>query len=146
MSYYSHHVFFCCNQRQNGEREEAGRRGERRLRIEARGAPVGPQVLGRVVAPLGLHLAQGRDADLPGGQLRHRRGRSVGAGILDALAAAAFIVAAHTGQLSVVAIVSNLYPAVTVLFAHFQLHERLERHQIAGMLGACASVALLTLA
>jgi drug/metabolite transporter (DMT)-like permease len=70
----------------------------------------------------------------------------VGAGILDALAAAAFIVAAHTGALSVVAIVSNLYPAVTVLFAHFQLHERLERHQIVGMLGACGSVALLTLA
>ena len=70
----------------------------------------------------------------------------LGAGILDALAAAAFIVAAHTGALSVVAIVANLYPAVTVLFAHFQLHERLERHQIVGMLGACGSVALLTLA
>ena len=71
---------------------------------------------------------------------------AVGAGIFDVFAAVAFIYAAHTGNLGVVAVVSNLYPAVTVLFAHFVIHEHLERHQIVGMLGACGSVALLTLA
>ena len=74
----------------------------------------------------------------------HKMG--VGSGIADALAAAAFIFATHSGSLAVVAIVTNLYPAITLLFAHFVIHEKLERHQIVGMIGACASVGLLTLA
>ena len=74
----------------------------------------------------------------------HKMG--IGSGIADALAAAAFIFATHSGSLAVVAIVTNLYPAVTLLFAHFVIHEKLERHQILGMIGACASVGLLTLA
>lgn len=71
---------------------------------------------------------------------------AVGSGVFDAAAAAAFVFASHAGSLGLVVVVSNLYPAVTVLFAHFVIHERLERHQIVGMIGACAAVALLTLA
>lgn len=71
---------------------------------------------------------------------------AVGAGIFDVFAAVAFIYAVYAGNLAVVAVVANLYPAVTVLFAHFVIHERLERHQIVGMFGACGAVALLTLA
>jgi len=71
---------------------------------------------------------------------------SVGAGVGDALAAVAFIFANHTGSLAFVAVISNLYPAVTLIVAHFVIHERVERHQYIGMVGAVASVALLTLA
>ena len=73
-------------------------------------------------------------------------GMATGSGVFDALAAAAFIFATHTGQLAIVAVITNLYPAVTVLFAHYVIHERLERHQIFGLIGACLSVGLLTLA
>ena len=70
----------------------------------------------------------------------------VGTGIADALAAVAFIFANHTGSLTIVAVISNLYPAITLVIAHFVIHERVERHQYVGMAGAVASVALLTLA
>ncbi len=71
---------------------------------------------------------------------------SIGAGVSDALAAVAFIFANHTGSLAFVAVISNTYPAVTLIVAHFVIHERVERHQYIGMAGAIASVALLTLA
>jgi drug/metabolite transporter (DMT)-like permease len=71
---------------------------------------------------------------------------ALGTGVADALAAVAFIFANHSGSLAIVAVVSNLYPAVTLLVAHFVIHERVERHQYVGMAGAVASVALLTLA
>jgi len=71
---------------------------------------------------------------------------SIGAGVADALAAVAFIYANHTGSLAFVAVISNLYPAVTLIVAHFVIHERVERHQYVGMAGAVTAVALLTLA
>lgn len=67
-------------------------------------------------------------------------------GVADALGAIAFIFANHSGSLAIVAVISNLYPAVTLIIAHFVIHERVERHQYVGMVGAVASVALLTLA
>ena len=71
---------------------------------------------------------------------------AIATGIFDALGAVAFIYATRTGSLATVAVVSNLYPAVTLFIAHFVIHERVERHQYLGMGGAVASVALLTLA
>lgn len=71
---------------------------------------------------------------------------SIGAGVADAFAAVAFIFANHTGALATIAVISNLYPAITLVVAHFVIHERVERHQYIGMGGAIASVALLTLA
>ena len=71
---------------------------------------------------------------------------SIATGVFDALAAVAFIYASRTGSLATVAVISNLYPAVTLFIAHFVIHERVERHQYIGMAGAVTSVALLTLA
>lgn len=71
---------------------------------------------------------------------------AIGTGIADALAAIAFIYANHTGDLATVAVIANLYPAVTLIVAHYVIHERVERHQYIGMAGAIAAVALLTLA
>ncbi len=71
---------------------------------------------------------------------------AIGTGLADAFAAVAFIYASHTGAVAIVAVISNLYPAVTLMIAHFAIHERVERHQYVGMAGAVASIALLTLA
>jgi drug/metabolite transporter (DMT)-like permease len=62
------------------------------------------------------------------------------AGVLDAVAAVSYLGATHTGYLSVVAVLSSLYPGVTVLLARTLAQERLVRRQLAGL--GCAGVAV----
>lgn len=66
-----------------------------------------------------------------------------GAGILDAGANAFFLLAAREGLLSLVAVVSSLYPAVTVVLARVLLAERVSRAQQAGLVAALAGVVLI---
>ena len=54
-------------------------------------------------------------------------------GAMDTLAAFAFTLAASRGILSISAVVSSLYPAVTVLLSAFILGERLQPVQLAGV-------------
>lgn len=68
---------------------------------------------------------------------------SLAAGVLDASGVALFLIAARHGRLDVTAVLSSLYPAVTVILAHFVLKEELKPHQRAGMLAALVSVALI---
>ena len=68
---------------------------------------------------------------------------SLSAGVLDAFGVALFLIAARHGRLDVTAVLSSLYPAVTVILAHFVLKEELKPHQRAGMLAALVSVALI---
>lgn len=68
---------------------------------------------------------------------------SLAAGALDAFGVALFLIAARHGRLDVTAVLSSLYPAVTVMLAHFVLKEELKPHQRAGMLAALVSVALI---
>jgi drug/metabolite transporter (DMT)-like permease len=65
----------------------------------------------------------------------------IGAG--DVGANAAMAVASTHGSLSVVAVLSSLYPAVTVLLARAVHHERLQRVQTIGVVGALAGVVLI---
>jgi drug/metabolite transporter (DMT)-like permease len=65
------------------------------------------------------------------------------AGILDALAGAAFLLSTFTGSLSVVSMLSSLYPGVTVLLAWQFDKERFSRSQLAGICLAAASITLL---
>ena len=58
-------------------------------------------------------------------------------GALGALATGAFLVATHSGYLTVTAVIASLYPAVTVLLAAFVLREHVHRAQALG-LGLCA--------
>ena len=67
----------------------------------------------------------------------------VGAGVLDVTANAAYLAATRTGLLSVVAVVSSLYPASTVVLARLVLGERLHRLQIVGLVMAAARVVAL---
>lgn len=70
---------------------------------------------------------------------------SLGAGILDTFANAAYLRALDGGLLSVVGVIVALYPGGTVLLARFVLHERLHPPQVAGLLLAATGVTLLVL-
>ncbi|WP_067186522.1 EamA family transporter [Microtetraspora niveoalba] len=67
------------------------------------------------------------------------------AGMLDSLANLAFLLAARSGDLAVVAVITALYPAGTVLLARVVLSERVHRGQLAGLGVAAVAVSLLAL-
>lgn len=69
----------------------------------------------------------------------------VWAGLLDAAAAVAFLTAARTGLLSVTAVLSSLYPGVTVLLARMITKEKLVGQQLLGLGCAAAAIALFAL-
>jgi drug/metabolite transporter (DMT)-like permease len=69
---------------------------------------------------------------------------AVSAGILDASANALFNLAAQGGELLVVAVIGSLYPAATIVLAHFVLHERMSRIQWSGVVLALAAAVALT--
>ena len=67
----------------------------------------------------------------------------VGAGVLDMTANLAMVVAVHKGMLSLVAVLSSLYPASTVLLARYVLHERMARIQVVGLVVALGAIAAI---
>jgi len=66
------------------------------------------------------------------------------AGMLDVAGNVFFILATHVGRLDVAAILSSLYPAVTVLLAAIVLRERVSRVQAAGILLAVSAIILIS--
>jgi drug/metabolite transporter (DMT)-like permease len=68
----------------------------------------------------------------------------LGAGVLGGSANLLFLAAAQRGQLTIVAVLSALYPAITVVLARVALHEHWTKAQIAGLLVAAAAVGLVT--
>lgn len=71
-------------------------------------------------------------------------GLTVAAGVLDASANMFFLLATRVGLLSLAAVLTSLYPAVTVLLAVGLLHEHTSRTQRVGLALAAASIALIT--
>jgi drug/metabolite transporter (DMT)-like permease len=67
----------------------------------------------------------------------------IAAGILDMSANALFLLASRAGLLALVAPISALYPASTVLLARLVLHERLRGVQVVGLTLAGAGVLLI---
>ena len=65
-------------------------------------------------------------------------------GMMDTMAAFAFTLAASSGMLSIAAVVSSLYPAVTVVLSALVLGERLRPVQLAGVILAMAGVAVVS--
>ncbi len=70
---------------------------------------------------------------------------TLAAGVLSGVANLLFLAATGHGQLAVVAVLTALYPAVTVLLARTLLAERWTRPQVAGMLVAAVAIVLVTI-
>lgn len=68
----------------------------------------------------------------------------IAAGILDTSANLFYLLGTREGLLSVVAVLTSLYPAGTVLLARIALGERMHRVQLVGLAGALAGVILIT--
>jgi uncharacterized membrane protein len=66
------------------------------------------------------------------------------AGALDVAGNVFFVLATHAGRLDVAAILSSLYPAVTVLLATIILRERVTRLQAMGILVALVAIPLIS--
>jgi len=66
-----------------------------------------------------------------------------GAGALDAGANALYLLATREGLLSVVSVVSSLYPAATIVLARVLLRERMNRVQLLGIAMALTGVVLI---
>jgi len=81
-------------------------------------------------------------SSLPAMPLTARR-LAVGAGIFDMGANIAFLLALRTGLLGLVAVLSSLYPIITITLARSIYHEAIGRIQAAGIAVALAGTALI---
>lgn len=105
------------------------------------------------VAPLIIGRAVSSAVTLTAAGLLHRRlgtekpayALSATAGVLDSLANLLFLFAARSGDLTVVAVITALYPAGTVLLARSVLAERIHKGQVVGLGVAAVAVSLLAL-
>ena len=68
----------------------------------------------------------------------------VGSGLSNACASTCFLLAVNRGLLSVTSLLSALYPAITVVLAHFLIKEKMTRTQVFGVLAAIFSMASIT--
>ena len=84
-------------------------------------------------------LAGGRPVLVP----RPVAATAIGAGALDMLANALYLIAVQQGPLSVVATLASLYPASTIILARFVLAERWSKLQAAGIATAMAATTLI---
>ncbi|MEW1889176.1 EamA family transporter [Streptomyces sp. NBC_00523] len=105
---------------------------------------VGPLIIGRAVSSTVILAA----AAVMFGRLGPEKpayGISAAAGVLDSVANLLFLLAARSGDLAVVAVITALYPAGTVLLARGVLSERISRGQLVGLGTAAVAAGLLAL-
>ncbi len=69
----------------------------------------------------------------------------VGSGLSNACASTCFLLAVNRGLLSVTSLLSALYPAITVVLAHFLIKEKMTRTQVFGVLAAIFSMASISI-
>ncbi|MFF6836506.1 EamA family transporter [Streptomyces sp. NPDC012438] len=105
---------------------------------------VGPLIVGRAVSSAVILAAAGVMFRRLGPE-KPAYGISAAAGVLDSVANLLFLLAARSGDLAVVAVITALYPAGTVLLARGVLAERIHRGQLIGLGTAAAAVSLLAL-
>ncbi|MFF8506357.1 EamA family transporter [Streptomyces anulatus] len=105
---------------------------------------VGPLIIGRTVSSAVTLAAAGLMFRRLGAE-KPAYGISAAAGVLDSVANLLFLLAARSGDLAVVAVITALYPAGTVLLARSVLSERIYRGQLIGLGTAAVAVSLLAL-
>jgi drug/metabolite transporter (DMT)-like permease len=91
-----------------------------------------------VILPLALRLLD------PAARWRRAAGPGVVSGVLGGTANLLFLAATGAGRLAVVAVLTALYPAVTILLARGLLDERWTRSQAAGLIAAGIAVGLIS--
>ncbi|MFI2780814.1 EamA family transporter [Streptomyces sp. ALB3] len=106
---------------------------------------VGPLIVGRAVSSAVTLAAAGLMYRRLGSE-KPAYAMSATAGVLDSVANLLFLLAARSGDLAVVAVITALYPAGTVLLARSVLAERIHRGQLIGLGTAAVAVSLLALA
>lgn len=116
----------------------AGRNGVLWPQISARIASV--IMAGAASLPLLLKPSEQRTRLLQPATL----GLATLAGLLDTGGNMLYMLATRAGRLDVAAMLSSLYPAATILLAHWLLRERTTRLQTAGMVLALGAVALIS--
>jgi drug/metabolite transporter (DMT)-like permease len=92
-----------------------------------------------LIAPFALH-----NLALSGKPSRAAGILTVGVGVLSGTANLLFLAATGRGQLAVVAVLTALYPTVTVVLARVFLAERWTRLQAIGLLAAATAVAMVS--
>ncbi|WP_406340119.1 EamA family transporter [Streptomyces sp. NBC_01620] len=105
---------------------------------------VAPLIVGRAVSSAVTLAAAGLMFRRLGSE-RPAYAVSATAGVLDSVANLLFLMAARSGDLAVVAVITALYPAGTVLLARSVLAERIHRGQLVGLGTAAVAVSLLAL-
>ncbi|WP_327270296.1 DMT family transporter [Streptomyces sp. NBC_01218] len=105
---------------------------------------VGPLIVGRAVSSAVTLTAAGVMYQRLGSE-KPAYAMSAAAGVLDSVANLLFLLAARGGDLAVVAVITALYPAGTVLLARTVLAERMYRTQVIGLGTAAVAVSLLAL-
>jgi drug/metabolite transporter (DMT)-like permease len=70
---------------------------------------------------------------------------AMAAGLLGGIASTTYFLATHDGLLSIVAVVTSLYPAVTVVLAAVLLRERIGRWQLLGLVAAAVAIGCIVL-
>ncbi|MEU3843453.1 EamA family transporter [Streptomyces sp. NPDC028635] len=108
------------------------------------GSGVAPLIVGRAVSSA-VTLAAAALLRRRLGPERPAYALSATAGVLDSVANLLFLLAARSGDLTVVAVITALYPAGTVLLARGVLAERVHRGQLVGLGTAAVAVGLLAL-
>jgi drug/metabolite transporter (DMT)-like permease len=106
------------------------------------GTDLWPIVISQVAAMVTVTCLAAATGDLrlpPAGARR----LSVLTGTISATGTAAFFLATHHGLLAVTAVITSLYPAVTILLARVLSGERLTALRIMGLSLAAVSVALI---
>ena len=106
------------------------------------GSGLWPVFSGQAVALAAVICVAACTRDL---RLPEARGGGLAAltGLLGAPATILYFVATHHGLLAVTAVITSLYPAVTILLARVLLGERLTAFRLGGLVLAAASVSLI---
>ncbi|MFE4678456.1 MULTISPECIES: EamA family transporter [unclassified Streptomyces] len=105
---------------------------------------VAPLIVGRAVSTAVTLTAVGAMRRRLGSE-KPAYAMSAAAGVLDSVANLLFLIAVRSGDLTVVAVITALYPVGTVLLARSVLAERIHRGQLVGLGTAAVAVSLLAL-
>ncbi|HZB04606.1 MAG TPA: DMT family transporter [Actinomycetota bacterium] len=101
-----------------------------------------PLVSGRIVS-VGIFLAAVLVSRTPLRPTTGTAGIIVAAGVFDVSANLLYLLAIREGLLSIVVVLTGLYPATTVILARALLRERLSRSQVVGLVLALGGVAAI---